>query len=184
MKEHGPHICSALSQFKRKVDALGSWNEGSLHWNLVTVKFEDEFEHFGSAFGYGVPVVGVPENQNLSSVQKELLRWNWKLGITCIVFKSLCMWLKFAKKIMPSLAWIMSLFQRSKPWLTVLYRCVNHANFLVQNNASLKPPSPRQYLNPLAHWLVTNTMLVILFHWISMLWRQLDVYQLDMVEKL
>lgn len=53
-------VKAALSQFKRKVDALGSWNEGSLNWNLVTVEVEDEFEHFGSAVGYGVPGVGVP----------------------------------------------------------------------------------------------------------------------------
>ncbi len=44
-----------------KVNALGSWNEGSLNWNLATVEVEGEFEHFDSAFGYGVPGVGVPE---------------------------------------------------------------------------------------------------------------------------
>ena len=38
MKEHGPHIRSVLSQFKRKVSALGSWNEGSFKWNLATVE--------------------------------------------------------------------------------------------------------------------------------------------------
>ena len=82
MEEHGPHIRSALPQFKRKVDALSSWNEGAFSWNLATTEIDDEFAHYGSAFGYGLPGVGVPENNNLSSAQKELLLWHWKLGIS------------------------------------------------------------------------------------------------------
>ena len=43
MEEHGPHIRSALPQFKRKVDALSSWNEGAFSWNLATIEIDDEF---------------------------------------------------------------------------------------------------------------------------------------------
>ena len=82
MEEHGPHIRSALPQFQRKVDALSSWNEGAFNWNLAMTEVDDEFDHYGSAFGFGLPGVGVPENQNLSSAQKELLLWHWKLGIS------------------------------------------------------------------------------------------------------
>ena len=73
MEAHGPNIRSALPLFQRKVDALSSWNQGALNWNLTTTEVDDEFVHYGSAFGYGLPGVGAPENQNLSSAQKELL---------------------------------------------------------------------------------------------------------------
>ena len=45
MEEHGPHIRSALPQFKRKVDAISSWNEGAFSWNLATIEIDDEFAH-------------------------------------------------------------------------------------------------------------------------------------------
>eukprot|EP00956_Cyclotella_meneghiniana_P025138 scaffold51757_cov42-Cyclotella_meneghiniana.AAC.11 len=64
MKEHGPHIRSALPSYLRKTDALGSFSE------------------VASNFGYGLPGVGVPDNTNLSSARKELLLWHWKLGVS------------------------------------------------------------------------------------------------------
>eukprot|EP00956_Cyclotella_meneghiniana_P015029 scaffold22790_cov42-Cyclotella_meneghiniana.AAC.1 len=83
MKEHGPHIRSALPSYKRKTDALGSFTEGLFqNWNLATIPVDEEFDAVASSFGYGLPGVGVPDNHNLSSAQKELLLWHWKLGVS------------------------------------------------------------------------------------------------------
>ena len=89
MEEHRPHIRSALPLFQRKVDALSSWNQGALNWNLTTTEVDNEFVHYGSAFGYGLPGVCAPENHNLSSAQKELLLWHWKLGISMLRIQEL-----------------------------------------------------------------------------------------------
>ena len=83
MKEHGPHIRSALPSYKRKTDALGSFSEGLFqNWNLATNPVDKEFDQIASSFGCGLPGVGVPDNLNLSSAQKELLLWHWKLGVS------------------------------------------------------------------------------------------------------
>lgn len=59
IREIGPHIRSALPHYERKVDFFGSWSE-------------DNFAN--------LPNVALEDNQNLSSAQKELLLWHWKLG--------------------------------------------------------------------------------------------------------
>jgi len=83
MKEHGPYIRSALSNYQRKTDAFGSFSgESFQNWNLSTVAIDEEFDKLASSFWYGLPGVGVPDNHNLSSAQKELLLWHWKLGIS------------------------------------------------------------------------------------------------------
>ena len=70
MKDHGPHIRSALPSYKRKTDALGSFSEGLFqNWNLATIPVDEEFDAVASNFGYGLPGVGVPDNHNLSSAQ-------------------------------------------------------------------------------------------------------------------
>lgn len=72
MKGHGPYILSALSQYKRKVDALGHWSEAHFdEWNVLTVTVNAEYEHYCGSMGFGLLSVGVTENQILSSVQKE-----------------------------------------------------------------------------------------------------------------
>jgi hypothetical protein len=41
-----------------------------------------EYGHYSCSSGFGLPNVAVDENANLSSAQKELLLWHWKLGIS------------------------------------------------------------------------------------------------------
>ena len=82
MTDHGPYVCSALPQYKRKVDVLGSWSKEYFeYWNVSTVVTKEEYDHYCTSLGFGLPNVGVSENYNLSSVQKELLLYHWKLGI-------------------------------------------------------------------------------------------------------
>ena len=74
IREIGPHIRSALPHYERKVDFFGSWSE-------------DNFANWGIQANVGVGDVSLPnialeDNQNLSSAQKELLLWHWKLGIS------------------------------------------------------------------------------------------------------
>ena len=83
MKDHGPFIRSALPQYQRKSNALGSFSDGMFRdWNISTVAVDEEFDKYGSTMGHAFPGVGVPDNRNLSSAQKELLLWHWKLGIS------------------------------------------------------------------------------------------------------
>jgi hypothetical protein len=82
MKEHGPFIRSALPAYERMVDSMGSWNEANFSsWKMVTESVDAEFEHYKNT-GFMLPNVGLDDNKNLSSAQKELLLWHWKLGIS------------------------------------------------------------------------------------------------------
>ena len=74
VKEIGSHVCSALPQNERKVDFLGSWSKDNFaNWGIqANARFD----------GVSLPNVAWEENQNLSSAQKELLLWHWKLGIS------------------------------------------------------------------------------------------------------
>ena len=83
MKEHGSYIRSALPNYQRKSDALGSFSEGLFeNWDLK-LAVDEEFDQHISSLVHALPSgVGVPENTNLSSAQKELLLWHWKLGVS------------------------------------------------------------------------------------------------------
>ena len=81
MEEHGPYIRSALPQYERKVDALGDWSANFGRWKMDCAAVEDEYDHYCGSVGHSMPSVGIGDNQNLSSAQKELLLWHWKLGI-------------------------------------------------------------------------------------------------------
>jgi hypothetical protein len=83
MKLHGPHIRSALPQYERKVDFLGGWSsEHCKKWQMASLAIDSEFGHYGCTTGYGLSNVAADGNINLSSAQKELLLWHWKLGIS------------------------------------------------------------------------------------------------------
>jgi hypothetical protein len=80
MRDHGPYIRSALPQYERKVDCLGGWSEDNFkHWQISTIAINSEFDHYSR--GMCLPNVATNDNKNLSSAQKELLLWHWKLGI-------------------------------------------------------------------------------------------------------
>lgn len=84
MRLHGPHIRSALPKYERMIDCLGSWSAAHFRsWKIATEAIVDlEFEQVGKAMGFSAPCVGVEDNKNLSSAQKEVLLWHWKLGIS------------------------------------------------------------------------------------------------------
>jgi hypothetical protein len=83
MKLHGPFIRLALPQCERKVDFLGGWSsEHYKRWQMATQIVDMEYGHYSCSSGFGLPNVAVDENANLSSAQKELLLWHWKLGIS------------------------------------------------------------------------------------------------------
>ena len=89
MKEHGPHIRSALPQYKRQVDFLGGWSDEHFkRWKLSTIAVEQDFGHYCCGSAHATPNVAIDANVNLSSAQKELLLWHWKLGIGCNEFRS------------------------------------------------------------------------------------------------
>ena len=78
MERISPHINSALPRMERHTDFLGSYSkEHFADWSMDSV--EAEFDHFS---GFCGPCVASDANQNLSSAQKELLLWHWKLGIS------------------------------------------------------------------------------------------------------
>lgn len=80
MKDHGPYIRSALPQYERKVDCLGHWSEENFRqWKVSTTVIDQEFDHYSEHFG--LPNVATDDNKNLTSAQKELLLWHWRLGI-------------------------------------------------------------------------------------------------------
>ena len=82
MREHGPKIQSALPQYKRKVDFLGGWSSTLFQeWIVACTEIDVEFGHYAGS-GYACLNISSEANQNLSSAQKELLLWNWKLGIS------------------------------------------------------------------------------------------------------
>ena len=82
MKNHGPFIRSALPAYEKMVDCMGSCNEANFtSWKMATEIVNDEFEHYKN-MGFMLPNVGLDANKNLSSAQKELLLWHWKLGIS------------------------------------------------------------------------------------------------------
>jgi hypothetical protein len=83
MKDHAPFIRSALPKYEMKMDFLGGWSSEVLKsWNLASEEINSEFGHYCRASGFGLPNVGVDTNVNLTSAQKELLLWHWKLGIS------------------------------------------------------------------------------------------------------
>jgi hypothetical protein len=83
MKQHGPFIRSALPQYERKVDFLGGWSsEHYKRWQMATQVVDMEYGHYCCSSGVCLPNVAVDSNANLSSAQKELLLWHWKLGIS------------------------------------------------------------------------------------------------------
>ena len=63
-----------LPHYERKMDFFGSWSEDNFaNWGIqANARFD----------GVSLPNVAWEENQNLSSAQKELLLWHWKLGIS------------------------------------------------------------------------------------------------------
>jgi hypothetical protein len=82
MKDHGPFIRSALPAYERMVDCMGGWSEANFSsWKMAT-EVNEECEHYRNGLGFTLPNVGVQDNKNLSSAQKELLLWHWKLGIS------------------------------------------------------------------------------------------------------
>ena len=65
-------FCPALVQ--EEVDVLGSWSKEYFEsWNVSTVVTKEEYHHYCTSLGFGLPNVGVSENYNLSSAQKKLL---------------------------------------------------------------------------------------------------------------
>jgi hypothetical protein len=59
---------------------LGGWSEDNFkHWQISTIAINSEFDHYSR--GMCLPNVATNDNKNLSSAQKELLLWHWKLGI-------------------------------------------------------------------------------------------------------
>ena len=71
IKEIEPLICSALPHYERKIDFMGSWSS-------------NEFANWGVGHKTALQSknVGVDENRNLSSAQKELLLWHQQLGVS------------------------------------------------------------------------------------------------------
>jgi hypothetical protein len=71
----GPHICSALLQYERKVDFQGRWNDKHFdNWNIggeplsrsvASQCIDHEFDHHRGFLGFGLPNVATPDNQNL-----------------------------------------------------------------------------------------------------------------------
>ena len=82
MKVIGPQIRSALNHVEQKVDFLGGFAEKYYaQWSIKTV--DREFDHFaGVCQPCAMPTVASADNLNLTSAQKELLLWHWKLGIS------------------------------------------------------------------------------------------------------
>ena len=70
-KEIGPHFRSALA-----THMLNFYSP----WKVVEDEIEYEFDHFRAFMAH--PCVSDDRNANLSSGQKELLLWHWKLGIS------------------------------------------------------------------------------------------------------
>ena len=90
MRDHGPHIHSALPNHELMIDCLGSWNMAHLFaWQIPTEGIDKEFQHHSTGMGYTLPNVGLDLNKNLSSVQKELLLRHRKLGISMQQVKEL-----------------------------------------------------------------------------------------------
>jgi hypothetical protein len=168
MKEHGPHIRSALPSYQRKTDALGSFTEGLFQsWDLSTIPVDEEFDRLGSSFGYGLPGVGIPDNHNLSSAQKELLLWHWKLGVSMQRVQQLIELLSFVSPPVPSLQWIELSLPRSKRLPTVPSQCANLANSPVPAYANPKSQSPKLFPTMPASYPMTNTALATLSLWTS-----------------
>jgi hypothetical protein len=76
----GPHIQSALPQYERMVDCLGTWGSKAFQaWNVMTAStkvVEDEYDHYCCPTNFGLPGVGTSDNKNLSASEKELLLWH------------------------------------------------------------------------------------------------------------
>jgi hypothetical protein len=83
MQEHGPFIRSALPKYERKMDFLGGWSSQHYqNWKLALTAVDSEYGHECGVSGFGLQNVATDPNVNLSSAQKELLLWHWKLGIS------------------------------------------------------------------------------------------------------
>ena len=64
------------------MDFLGGWSSALFQeWNVARTEIDVEFGHYAGS-GYAFSNVSSEANQNLSSAQKELLLWHWKLGIS------------------------------------------------------------------------------------------------------
>ena len=83
MQEHAPHIRSALPQYERKMDFLGGWGSAQYaKWKLATLEVDLEYGHYCCSASHGLAGIGTDANVNLTSAQKELLLWHWRLGIS------------------------------------------------------------------------------------------------------
>jgi hypothetical protein len=83
MNDNAPLIRSALPQYERKADFLGGWSSQHYNdWKLASVAVDQENGNYCCSSGFGLPNVANESNSNLSSAQKELLLWHWKLGIS------------------------------------------------------------------------------------------------------
>ena len=83
MNDNAPLIQSALPQYERKADFLGGWSSQHYNdWKLASMAVDQEYGHYCCSSGFGLPNVANESNSNLSSAQKELLLWHWKLGIS------------------------------------------------------------------------------------------------------
>jgi len=64
------------------VDFLGGWTSALFQeCNDACTEIDMEFGHYAGS-GYAFLNLSSEANQNLSSAQKELLLWHWKLGIS------------------------------------------------------------------------------------------------------
>ncbi len=64
------------------MDFLGGWSSKLFReWNVARTEIDVEFDHYAGS-GYACSNISSKANQNLSTAQKELLLWHWKLGIS------------------------------------------------------------------------------------------------------
>ena len=77
IKEIGPYMKSALQQYERKTDFLGSWSTSDFStWGVSSTMTNK------NDVSFGLRNVLFDENRNLTNPQKELLLWHHKLGIS------------------------------------------------------------------------------------------------------
>ena len=65
------------------MDFLGGWSSHHLNdWKLASIAVDQEYGQYCCSGSFGSPNLALDLNRNLSSAQKELLLWHWKLGIS------------------------------------------------------------------------------------------------------
>lgn len=112
-------------------------------WDASTAAIDDNNDHYRASLGFGLPNVAVPENKNLSRMQKDLLTWHWKLGIHMQCMQELMGVMEMREPSGAVSTMDGVIIPRIKTTTTCPILLCQYVNYLMLNHASWKLLNPR-----------------------------------------